>query len=36
MTCQALGVCEVWLSQFMNLSGALVAVQSRHDFLAHH
>lgn len=26
MACQALDVCEVWLRQFMDLSGVLVAV----------
>lgn len=36
MACLALDVCELWLSQFMNLSGTLVAVQSIHHFLAHH
>lgn len=36
MACLALGVCDVWLSQFMNLPGTLVPVQSIDGFLAHH
>lgn len=36
MACLALDMCELWLSQVMNVSGTLVAVQSVHHFLAHH